>query len=690
MLFEEEDKMPELSDGNPILDDILRHIHDPHSPGNRYCEDIRRWAFEILRTCGAKGLKLVRGEIPLPSRQALSQKPPSGYARSDLTDKDLIVERVRAWRNALQGKIGHKECPRCVLACDALACKPSVEVTSGRLTGIDVSDFEFDDELFERILSSSQAFMDFVHTNWEAVLHAVFVFQIQPLDPELEPFIVYAQPRVDGKAREDHERLLQDLKLLCGKERITIGAFATDGDSGYDPLHERQHAWNLKQFEKDALLMPDKQHYHPISDILHALKRARYRMLKKPPMVVGLTTDSQELDLERLVLLLADDLPAVVFSDDQMTKMHDSLPMVLFRFEILLKIYEAGEFGWVAYFYPWVLINEAMSHKHVDTYDRVGWFQQAYIYLMKITVTYRTHPVGPGITAFGWKKAGPQQRRLLFDRKLLMHTTDSISGIVYEIKKAKKPISLQRVSTVPVERRFGRTRMHAGVHQTLTKLVETMEVDEAMKVLYAHGEVRNRRLSYGETISPCLCLTGIGITPLIFAEAVLVIAGFPAPLSPRLGDVDVHDFHDFAEKLMSDALLPFAKTNFFMMSSRKRRSLYQELHGVTPSSRRIILSSKSELKGVVGRRAVDPIEQHLAELLGRSRVLTEELKLLVTQVCEVSGVAFEGDRSLKRATEREVLDWIGQQWEQVGQTFTTVAANQRPVAVWRPPPRPKR
>jgi hypothetical protein len=39
------------------------------------------------------------------------------------------------------------------------------------------------------------------------------------------------------------------------------------------------------------------------------------------------------------------------------------------------------------------------------------------------------------------------------------------------------------------------------------------------------------------------------------------------------------EFHIFAETLMSDALLPFAKTNFNMMSARKRLSLYQELHG---------------------------------------------------------------------------------------------------------------
>jgi hypothetical protein len=34
-----------------------------------------------------------------------------------------------------------------------------------------------------------------------------------------------------------------------------------------------------------------------------------------------------------------------------------------------------------------------MSHKQVDTSDRVGWFQMAYIYLMKIRVTYESRPV---------------------------------------------------------------------------------------------------------------------------------------------------------------------------------------------------------------------------------------------------------------------------------------------------------
>jgi hypothetical protein len=82
-------------------------------------------------------------------------------------------------------------------------------------------------------------------------------------------------------------------------------------------------------------------------------------------MVVGLDQDSPELSLGSLVGLLGDRLPAVIFSDDPITKMHDSPPMVLFRFEILANFYEACELAWGSYFFPCVLLNEGMSHKHL-------------------------------------------------------------------------------------------------------------------------------------------------------------------------------------------------------------------------------------------------------------------------------------------------------------------------------------
>jgi hypothetical protein len=74
--------------------------------------------------------------------------------------------------------------------------------------------------------------------------------------------------------------------------------------------------------------------------------------------------------------------------------MHDSLPMVLFRFETLRKLYEAREFAGLAYFFPWVVLNEAMLHKTATTMHRVGWFRLAYAYFMICLIPYRDSSMG--------------------------------------------------------------------------------------------------------------------------------------------------------------------------------------------------------------------------------------------------------------------------------------------------------
>jgi hypothetical protein len=214
-------------------------------------------------------------------------------------------------------------------------------------------------------------------------------------------------------------------------------------------------------------------------------------------------------------------------------------------------------------------------------------------YRMKIRVKYESRPVWPRVKSFGRKAAGPKERPLMFDYQLLIHATNTIAGIVYEIKLARTLISFQRISTLPVERKCGKTRMHAGVHQTVVELIKTMKDVEAMQFIYVQDQVKNRRLAYGGTISPCTCLTGIGITPFICVEPVIPVVEFPATIFPLHDETTTNEFHIFAEKLMSDALLPFAKINFNMISSRKRCPLYQELHTVASSSHRIILSSKS-------------------------------------------------------------------------------------------------
>jgi hypothetical protein len=79
-----------------------------------------------------------------------------------------------------------------------------------------------------------------------------------------------------------------------------------------------------------------------------------------------------------------------------------------------------------------------------------------------------------------------------------------------------------------------------------------------------------------------------------------------------------------------------------------------------------------------GRTAVDPIEQH-RDTPGSVSVLWEDLKVLVGQVCEAADVPFEGAHALNRSTKRDVLEWIGQIWDAMSETFTIIAANEQTV-----------
>jgi hypothetical protein len=56
------------------------------------------------------------------------------------------------------------------------------------------------------------------------------------------------------------------------------------------------------------------------------------------------------------------------------------------------------------------------------------------------------------------------------------------------------------------------------------------------------------------------------------------------------------------------------------------------------------------------------------------------LKLLVVQVCEAADVPFEGVHGLNRSIKREVLEWIGENWDALGETFTIIAANQETMS----------
>jgi hypothetical protein len=76
--------------------------------------------------------------------------------------------------------------------------------------------------------------------------------------------------------------------------------------------------------------------------------------------------------------------------------------------------------------------------------------------------------------------------------------------------------------------------MHAAVYQTMVRIIQTMEIDEAMQFVYTHEQIKNRTLAYRGLVTPYQNLAGLQLSPLIFAEAFMCAAGFHVSPTPAM------------------------------------------------------------------------------------------------------------------------------------------------------------
>jgi hypothetical protein len=239
--------------------------------------------------------------------------------------------------------------------------------------------------------------------------------------------------------------------------------FAVDGDTQYDAIHSEHDQSNRHVFEVSGSLASARK-FRMISDPLHFFKRVRSRLTKPTPMVLRLAEDSTELDLDILIDVLGADVPSIVFSDAQITTMHDSLPMVSFRSQHLMTLITlldkglkratghtkiSASFGYLLH---WVLLHEAISHENTPTHIRLAWLKVTYFILIAIQQTSKQFGFGKGVREHG-RTTSANVKRCLVDRKLVGHGRNTIAAIISEIEQLDpgKLLSLQRLSKGPRE-----------------------------------------------------------------------------------------------------------------------------------------------------------------------------------------------------------------------------------------------
>lgn len=73
----------------------------------------------------------------------------------------------------------------------------------------------FPDNCFEYFSQNPDSLQTFINLNWNQIIKAGFVFQIQPFNIKYDSFIAHIRPTANGKASDDIIDLLHEIKKKC-------------------------------------------------------------------------------------------------------------------------------------------------------------------------------------------------------------------------------------------------------------------------------------------------------------------------------------------------------------------------------------------------------------------------------------------------------------------------------------------
>lgn len=157
------------------------------------------------------------------------------------------------------------------LAVDAIYFTPDVTISEdSTIKGINFGaqkDVMVPNDSYKVFTKSPECFESFIKLNYEKVIKAGFVFQIQPYNIALKPFVVHVLPSPNGKANENVISILHQIRDEVKKRNINIRSYAFDGDNAYKNLHKMYYeSYINKVIKTHTLGERSKNHIQIVSD----------------------------------------------------------------------------------------------------------------------------------------------------------------------------------------------------------------------------------------------------------------------------------------------------------------------------------------------------------------------------------------------------------------------------------------
>ena len=522
--------------------------------------------------------------MPLPSWQTLQARtePSFKFNANRLQNLSAIPDVVARFRQ--QEEIGDERIYG-FLAVEAVSFHRELIVTKNGVVEGTLSNETIEMEKIAELQESFAEFENFCKEQRDVVISDAFVFQFQPINASLRSFIVHIKPSSQGKATERTieifraiDRDLEALNVIC------LG-YAMDGDTTYSKLHKSFYETYSGYVTGDPLfynfsLVSETRLI--ISDPLHVLKRARYRLLSSATHV-GLTSSSSIISIDVLSEILT--LPSKVFSEQKFTKMHDDLPVSLFSLGSLIEIYEKQP-CYAAYFLPFCLLNAAISEKDLSLEERINFLELSFYYMLAYVEEASTVPI-----KLPDRKSATSRAVRLFPSSLAKEHCNTVVSILAVLYGHNGTINMNRLGTNPLEHTFGLIRMRSRYRHTYQNMLRTVNTTMLWKSLVSFlgvgSKVSGRRTYYGQTVEVRLRMSPnvLSMNPRDLAIAHHMEFGLPIS-SLELESWNMNFIAGHSDQIVN---------NFMVNLASIYRRLYPQAKPVRLNSRSIYVSAGQNL-----------------------------------------------------------------------------------------------
>ena len=385
---------------------------------------------------------------------------------------------------------------RAVLAIDAVSFYPQICIDEyGKITGAKIP--KINQKKYNKISKDFSEFEKYVNSVKNVTFTDAFVIQLHPLEKNYSCQVLHIIPSVQGKATNNEVDKLLDIKKKCDDSGINIIALAFDGDNTYNKLHsqfilkykyEVSSNYSFINFSSISTL-------GIVSDPLHLLKRARYRILSNN-LSQDFYNPSKIIDIQKTKQLF--DLPSIVYSNSKITKMHDSLPLMLFDLKNLLLLFSKCEKELASYFLPFALLRTSLKEVGLTNSERLNLLQIAFFY----SFLYLHSSEEVGLESLPQFKSANKKIVRMYDNKIITELCNTLFVLITQLFSKEGMLYLNRIGTNPLEHTFGMVRMRSKNKHTYDKLVNKLGEEQMLKDLRKELNVSSKINSRLEEFGP--------------------------------------------------------------------------------------------------------------------------------------------------------------------------------------------